>query len=157
MARTNQRATAAFTYVLIGDRELPPEQQTEFVLRPMTVDEHAAAHDGLVRTVYDKDGNRTIVQRTRQQGVAIALEHIVDVHNFPVDKPQPWPEERAKRRDFLSLMMPGDVQEVAAEVMRRADVGVEEKNSSRPERTYDSGADSLTRASMTASPVGSAG
>jgi hypothetical protein len=157
MARTNNRATSAFTYVLVSDRELPPEQQTEFVLRPLTVDEYAAAIDGIVRTVVDREGTRTVVNRTRQQGIALALDHIIDVHNFPVGSPQPWPDEREKRRDYLGMLMPADLHEVTEQLYQRAVVGDEEKNFSPPARTSASGGNSPGATSTTAPPAANAG
>jgi hypothetical protein len=157
MAKMKSRAAASFPYVLIGDRDLPPEQQTQFVLRPLTVDEHAAAHDGLVRTLVDKDGNRTIVNRTRQQAVSLALEHIVSIENFPVGAPQPWPDERERRRDYLGMLMPADLQELGGVLFHRAEVGDEEKNFSPPARTSASGDNSSAQTPTTAPPAGSAG
>jgi hypothetical protein len=130
MAKMKSRAAASFPYVLIGDRDLPPEQQTQFVLRTLTVDEHAAA---------------------------LALEHIVSIENFPVGAPQPWPDERERRRDYLGMLMPADLQELGGVLFHRAEVGDEEKNFSPPARTSASGDNSSAQAPTTAPPAGSAG
>jgi hypothetical protein len=150
MAKHIKRPAESFTYVLVGDRDLPADQQTEFLLRPMTVGEYAAAQDDIARTVVAVDGTRTVIQRGRQAGVAVALAHIVEVRNFPVGSAQPWPKDSVERERYLSQMLPEDVQEIAAATFRRSRLGDEEKNSSTPGLTSSSGANSAESSSTTA-------
>jgi hypothetical protein len=157
MAKNIKRSAGSFVYTLEADRAQPADQQTEFALRPMTVEEYAIAQDDIVRTIVAPDGTRSIINRTRQQGVAIALEHIVSVRNFPVGSPKDWPTDPAQRRAYLSEMVADDVQEIAGAVFCQARLGDEEKNSSLPERTSASGDNSLATASTTARAADSAG
>jgi hypothetical protein len=87
MATLVKRPAESWAFVLDGDRALPTEQQTRFTLRPMTINDRAAARDDLTRELVGPDGTRIIQRRTRQHSLMLALSHIVAIENFPVGAP----------------------------------------------------------------------
>jgi hypothetical protein len=152
MAKKNRCIAEAWTYVLLSDRELPPDEQTRFTLRPMTAPERDHVRDNLSWTQLHPDGAHTRVNRTRQSARAIALNHIVGVENFPVGSPQPWPKERDDQVRYLAMLDDGDVLELGNEVFDRSTMGADEepiKNSFTPERTSASGVSSPESISTT--------
>jgi hypothetical protein len=151
MAKSVKRPAESWTYMLASDRALPLEQQTRFTLRPMTIGERAAAWDDLVRELRNDDGTRTLLRRTRQQGVELAIRHIVSIENFPVGAAQPWPADAEQRARYLELLEDRDVSELADEIWKRSN-GVDDsaKNFLPPERTSDSGGASPAIQSSTA-------
>lgn len=120
-----QRATAApaeaFRYTPIADRELALEQQSHFTLRPLTLNERAAARDNMTR-VQVRDGERLIVQRSRQLAVDLTLAHLVSAENFPAGDPKPWPADGSltERRAYLELLGDDLVNELGNEVYDRS-------------------------------------
>ncbi|HEY4131671.1 MAG TPA: hypothetical protein VGM50_13715 [Gemmatimonadaceae bacterium] len=157
MANEIKRSAETWAYVLQGDRALPPEQQTRFTLRPMTVLERAAAQDDLIRSFTNETGQRVLIRRTRQQTVAIALEHITAIENFPVGAPALWPSDRTARIAYLERLVDTDVDEIGNEVWRRSlesfAAGTPAGNSLPPALTSGSGEPSAANTSTTVSPV----
>jgi hypothetical protein len=153
MAKKNRCIAESWTYVLLSDRTLPPDQQTRFTLRPMTAPERDQVRDNLSWTQLHIDGAHTRVNRTRQSARAIALNHIAGIDNFPVGAPQSWPKDRDAQARYLDMLEDGDVLEIGNEVFDRSTLGPDEgdiKNSSTPERTSASGASSQGDISTTA-------
>lgn len=139
MAKAVKRPAESWTFILPSDKDLPPAEQSRFVLRPMTVSERAAAQDDLVRTMFGPNGERFVLRRTHQQAYELALSHIVSVENFPADAPKQWPDARDEQRKYLEMLDDRDLLEIGNEVWRKSAVGGEEKNSSSPGRTPSSG------------------
>lgn len=152
MAKLVKRPAESWRYVLRGDRALPIEQQTVFTLAPLTMAERAQVHDDITRTQTQPDGTRITLGRTRQTGVELVLSHVVAIENFPVGAPEPWPTSAAARARYLERLQDDDVLELGNEIFERSDLGDEDvaKNSSRPEPTSGSGADSQIPDSTTA-------
>lgn len=155
MPKAFRRAAESWRYVLRRDRDLPLEQQSVFVLRPMTLTERAAAHDDMARVEHKPDGGRLVLARTRQQAVAIVLSHVVSTDRFPLDAPAPWPPDPAAQLAYLEQLEDADVDELGDEIWYHSTVDARSAlgNSSPPERTSTSGGDSAATISTTAQPA----
>lgn len=129
MATKIARPAESWPYVLKIDREAPSEQQSRFVLRPMTQGERAAMRDEIARVHREKDGARSVISRTNRVGVEIALAHIVSIENFPAGAPQPWPADAADREKYLEMLGDSWLQEIADEVWEKSTAGDDVKNS----------------------------
>lgn len=129
------RSAASWTFVPPSDRDLPPEQQTTFTLRPLTITERAHYHDNLTRTSANGDGGSVVLSRTRQVSVEIVLNQVIAIENFPVGAPEPWPKELDARITYLEKFDDDDLEAIADEIWLRSKLGVPEKNSSPPGRT----------------------
>lgn len=121
MAKSKRKAAEAWRYVLKEDRELPPEQQSTFVLRPMTMIEQAAYFDAYRSGGGDGD---TVWKGT----VQLAVDHIANVENFPTDAPKEWPKDRTGQMAYLDEIGVDACFEIGNEVFRRSYIGDEEKN-----------------------------
>lgn len=135
MAKRIKRLTESWLYIPRADRDLAPELQSAFRLRPMAQAERTVARDDVARTVIQEDGSQMIVGRERQVAVSICVNHIVDAQNFPAGAPDPWPVERSARLAYLESMDDELVREIGNEVFTRSTIGEPEKNSSPPEPT----------------------
>ena len=111
----------AWEYILKCDRELPPEQQSRFRLRPLTLAERAAARDNLART-HVHDGERTVVSRSRQVAIELTLSNLVSAENFPAGEAMPWPADGtlAEKRAYLELLGDAAVNELGNEIFDRS-------------------------------------
>jgi hypothetical protein len=148
-----ERLAESWTYIVVTDRALPPEDQTVFRLRPMSQAERLAAFDDASRTVVQLDGTQAVIGRERQVAHRICLTHIEEIRNFPASAAMPWPTNREARERYLELLDDDVIREVGNEIYDRSTAGVAEKNSSAPEPTSPSGADSAVTTSMTAPPA----
>lgn len=128
MAKKFKRPTQSWEYVLDRDRELAPEEQSRFLLRPLTVSERAAVHSGLVTLMEGPDGTRQTQSRLNIVGVNIAVQNIVSVENFPSDEPKAWPDSREERLKYLEQLSDDDVQELANEVFAKSTIDTALKN-----------------------------
>lgn len=153
MAKTIKRTAEAWTYVLVTDRALPIDQQTRFVLKPLTHVERATVRDSLSRLQIDAAGTKALLDRTRQEAFGLALSNIVAVENFPVGEARAWPAKKADREAFLDQLDDDDVLEIGNEIWERSKLGMDGapiKNSSRPAPTSGSGEPSAAAAAATA-------
>lgn len=128
MAKLIKRMVESWTYVPIADRALEAGEQTAFRLSPLSQAELFAVTDDLQRTIIEPDGTQVITSRERQTALRLCLSHIASVENFPVGAPQPWPEEREKRRVFLEQFDHELVRELGDEIYGKSRIGVAEKN-----------------------------
>lgn len=128
MPKKFKRSTESWEYVLERDREAPPEEQSRFMLRPLTVSERAAVHSNLVMLAEATDGTRQTQTRSHIVGVSIAVQNIVGVENFPSDQPTPWPATRDERLKYLEQLHDDDVQEIANEVFAKSTIDTALKN-----------------------------
>jgi hypothetical protein len=140
MAKAVKRAAESWRYVLTADRELPPEEQTTFSLRPLTQAERAWAQDNLARTHFRPDGAREAVQRTHQLARELCLTNIEGIENFPAGEPKAWPESREDRERYLEQLDDAAVTEVGNQIWERSQLEPAAKNSSTPGATSTSGA-----------------
>lgn len=129
MAKKRARLAEPWVYVLRRDRQLPPEEQSKFTLRPLTISERAVAGSGLVSLVAFADGTRETHRRETIVSLNLALQNIVAVENFPSDKPEMWPDGREARLRYLEQLDDEDVFELGNEIYVRSTVGEAEKNS----------------------------
>lgn len=142
-----RHAAQSWNYVLRDDRVLPLEQQSRFVLKPLSQAERAAARDAMNRTVETPTGVLS-ENRTWQVTHGLALTHIVSIENFPAGDPKPWPTRLSEREAYLEQLDDDAVLELGNEIWVRSTLSPEEepiaKNSSAPEPTSTSGASSPT-------------
>jgi hypothetical protein len=150
-ARVTYPAPAeTWSYVLRSDRELPLEQQSRFVLRPLTQAERLQGVDALVHTRTESGGAILQVGRSAQVARDFALSHIVSTQNFPSDGPRPWPADGSlsERSSYLEMLSDDHVSELGNEIWTRSSLAKSEeaalKNSSRPGVISDSGNPSTT-------------
>jgi hypothetical protein len=129
MAKAVKRTAESWHYVLKADRELPPEQQTTFTLRPLTQGERAWVSDNIARTHFKPDGSRESVGRTHQLTRDLCLTNIEAVENFPAGENRKWPEGREDRERFLEDLDDAALLEVGNEIWIRSSMGPAEKNS----------------------------
>jgi hypothetical protein len=121
--KASTRPPMSWRYVPLRDRGLPAEEQTAFILRPMTLPERAAAHDELARVQVAPDGTRTVQARTRQVAARLAREHVTAIENFPGGAPQPWPTTDDDRQKYLELLDDDVVLELGNEIYERSRFG----------------------------------
>lgn len=129
MAKRVTRPAESWSYVLQSDRGLPLEEQSRFVLSPLSQIERAAIRDEIARVSTASDGRKDIISRERRQGVEIVLDHLVSVENFPAGAPQKWPDKREERSAYLEQLDDDFVQELANEIWEKSTIGLEVKNS----------------------------
>lgn len=129
MAMKMKRPASSWTYVLSVDEDKPVEEQSRFLLRPLTVSERAAIRDDIARVHTAADGSQVTTTRTYGQGIEIVLEHVVSIENFPAGAPEPWPEAIAERRRYLEGLDDAWIQEIANEVWAKSTIANELKNS----------------------------
>lgn len=131
MAKKAWRSAESWTYVLLADRELPPEQQTRFTLSPLSQLERAAVRDEIARVQTLQDGTKSIISHSRRQGLEIAVRHIASIENFPGDTPEKekWPAGETERRKYLEMLGDDSVQEIGNEIWTKSELGDDLKNS----------------------------
>jgi hypothetical protein len=130
MATQRKRSAETWRHVLTRDLGLPPEEQTTFVLRPLTQVERAEARDNLARIHALPDGATATVTRTHRLSLDLVLSNTVAVENFRNDKGVvlPWPEERDARLVYLDGLEDEDVKEVGNEIWVHSTLGGDAKN-----------------------------
>lgn len=69
-----------FDFVPTCDRELPKEEQTVFVLKPLTMRDRRAIQGGLAQ---ESRGDRVIVHGVGDASLNTFLAGVVDIRNFP--------------------------------------------------------------------------
>lgn len=129
MAKKVARPAESWTYVLKDDRELRPEEQSHFVLRPLTQSERALSLDEVMRGFTSPDGVTTTVVYARRQAIETVITCLLSVENFPAGAPEPWPTSRADRLAYLNGLSVKWISELADEVFERSIVGDDLKNS----------------------------
>jgi hypothetical protein len=139
MAKAKKRSAESFAYVLEKDRELPPDQQTRFMLRPLTTGERHSLFERATERIEVPGGVR-VISHTLSIAREVCRDHIESIDRFPSDKPVPWPQKTKERDEYLDQFDDLDLVEIYNELFRRSWVGDEEKNSSTPGPTSSSGA-----------------
>lgn len=136
MADRVTRPPQAIEFVLPGDEGKPPHEQTTVVARPLTLRERMAALDDAT-VIRSEKGERVIVMRQWQRALAIALDCVTDIKNFPAGAAEPWPAaggERAKE-EYLAGMSEADVYHIGEQILERSSPPPTVGNSSRPAPT----------------------
>jgi hypothetical protein len=129
MASKITRPAQSWTYILDDDRDLPDAEQSRFTLRPLTQQERAVIRDEIGRIETGKDGTKSVISRSYRQGIEIVLDAIVSIENFPAGAPQPWPDDRQQRRQYIDMLSDHYVQELANEAWFKSVAGDDVKNS----------------------------
>ena len=127
MAKKQKRAAECWRYVLLRDRKLPPEEQTTWILRPLTQLERAEARDNMARVQTIPGGGTATITRTHRLSLDLAVSNIHSVENFPAGAPEPWPEDREARLAYLDALDDDDVKELGNEIWVRSAIGGETK------------------------------
>ena len=113
MARRSEAAVESWWYVLEDDRELPKEEQSRFLLRPLTVAERARIYDDII-------GDQS---RTYQGALDLMYTHVERIENFPAGAPEAWPATRKERERYLSTFPLTYMAEIGGEIIGRAGLG----------------------------------
>lgn len=135
MPKKKIRPVESWWYVLPSERENPPEQQSRFLLRPLSQADRMAVWDDLQRIRVERgDGPRgetTIQKRDFQSALELVVSHLERTENFPLGEPQPWDpawsEER--KRSYLEMLDDLDVYLIGNEIRDHAVVEPAAKNS----------------------------
>lgn len=152
MAKKKKRAAESWRYVLKADRGLPPEQQTVFILRPLTQAEQLDVKDNAARYYTPPQGGEVQVRRQHRLSLELCLTNILDVENFPAGgPPEKWPADPEARAAFLEGLDNDDVFEVGNEIYAQSLLGPAPKASSPPAPTLGSDGVSGESTSTTAS------
>lgn len=129
MATAQKRAAERWRYVLDVDKALPEEQQSGFILTPLSQLERAEARDNFARRVVARSGETTVSKRDSRMCVEFCATHIAEVENFPVGAPKPWPAMPEERYRYLEQLDDAWVQELGNEIWVRSELGDDIKNS----------------------------
>ena len=135
MAQKAIRDVENFTYVLRGDRQLPPAEQTTFRFRPLTQAERVRILDGMEVVLVDPaTRTRAIKPCGVQQAYEVVLLSLVGVENFPAGTAEPYPLDKGREAcaKYLEGLDDTHVFELGNYVIDRATLGPPEKNSSTP-------------------------
>jgi hypothetical protein len=128
MAKKRKRTVESWSYVLLRDRELKPEEQTTFILRPLTQLERAEVRDNMARIQVVPGGGTATITRTHRSSLDLALSHIDAIRNFPAGSPQDWPTDREARLAYLDQLEDEDVKEIGNEIWVHSNIGDDIKN-----------------------------
>jgi hypothetical protein len=126
MAKATKRVAGSWRYVLKEDASLPPEQQSVFVLNPLTGAERERVADEVSQRVLQADGTVRVISRMRSIARELCLTHIASVERFPSDAPDAWPEKTADREKYLEKLSDDQVFEIGNEIYERSALGKEE-------------------------------
>lgn len=116
MAKRVKRPAESWWYTLKADEQLPAEEQSRFLLRPLTGAERMRVFDDISDTTRAPDGTVTILQRGFRQARELVLSHVESIENFPAGEAQPWPAKASERERYLEMMDDLDVWEVGNEI-----------------------------------------
>ncbi len=135
MARRSNRPNEPFQYILPRDKKLPGEEQTVFVCRPLSQRERMRAMDNIEAVQVDGGtGEKQLRFRNFQQAYETVVMCLIDVKNFPVDAPKPFPAkgDREEREAYIAEIDDYDVYAIGDYIFDHSTIGSAEKNSSTP-------------------------
>lgn len=134
MAKAIRRSTEPFVYVLERDRNLPPNEQSRFTLKPLTTAERFELLDTVVTTIIHPDGRREIVDHTWRRAREQLKSHLVSVENFPAEDPRSWPSDGTDtdRERYLDRLEDSDILEIYNEIFRRSFKGEDDAPPAQP-------------------------
>jgi hypothetical protein len=116
MAKKQHLPAETWRYILDDDKKLDADQQSAWILRPLTQLERADARDNLKRVHTQTDGSRTAVARDHRLSIDLCLTNIVAVENFPAGAATKWPDDRDARIAYLADLDDAYVQELGNEI-----------------------------------------
>lgn len=132
MAEAARRPVEAWWYVLPSDQKLPVEQQSRFLLKPLTQAERMEVWDESDWVMIDgTTGDRTVRPRGFRQARELVLRNLVDVQNFPASKPEPFPKDasQAERVTYIDKLDDIDLFLIGDEIRKHSSLEKEVKNS----------------------------
>jgi hypothetical protein len=131
MPNARKPQVEAWWQVLESEKGKPEQEQSRFLLGPLTQAERMRVWDDSSWLTVDKDGNKAISARGFQQAHALLLSKLLEVRNFPLDGPKPWPTtgSRGEKESYLELLNDMDVFELGNAVRERSTLEQEAKNS----------------------------
>jgi hypothetical protein len=130
MPNATKRQVEAWWYVLRSERDKPKDEQSRFRCNPLTQAERMRVWDDHNWvTVNGQTGDRSITSRGLQQAHALCVTQIIEVENFPLEGPKPWPGSKAARETYLEMLDDMDVFEIGNAIREKATLEVEAKNS----------------------------
>lgn len=132
MPKATKRQTEAWWYVLMSERKNEKADQSRFLLKPLTQAERMRVWDDHNWvTVNPADGSSAVSSRGLQQAHALVLSNLVEVENFPLDGPKPWPAKgsRAEKETYLEMLDDMDVFEIGNAIREKSVLEPEVKNS----------------------------
>jgi hypothetical protein len=142
MARQFKPAPRAVAVRPRGDRKLPPEQQTVFILSPLIAgrDCRSSKTRSLARSL-DRDGWRTCCRASVRPDATSRSSTSSRSRTSPSAQPKPWPADRERARR-ISRSSTSTTSTRSGRRSSHSKLGAEEpaaKNSSTPEPTSSSG------------------
>lgn len=132
MPNATKRQVEAWWYVLLSERDKPKEQQSRFLLKPLTQSQRMRVWDDYNWVQVDKDGGRSINSRAFQQAESLMVEQLLETENFPLDGPKPWPNNGSSpeiKRQYLEMLDDMDVFEIGNAIREKSTLEPEIKNS----------------------------
>jgi hypothetical protein len=128
MAKKIKRRAESWRYVLVSDRDLPVDEQSTWILNPLTQAQRAEVQDNMVRVHNQPDGGQTFVSRPHRMTLDLCLTNIASVENFPAGAAVPWPSGRDERAAYLEGLDDAYVHELGNEIYAQAILGDDIKN-----------------------------
>lgn len=126
-----RRPTGTWRYMLHSDRELKPEDQSVFVLKPLTQFERMEVWDDLNWLETDSTGAQVVRPRANRQAYQLCLSNIASIENFPAGSPQKWPEngDVEGKKKYLELLDDLSILLIGTEIRQKSTLEEEVKNS----------------------------
>lgn len=116
---------ATFAYVLEDDRKLPPEEQTTFTLRGLTVAEEAKVADSMISSI---PGQEELSFRSGTHQLTVLRHGLRDWTNFMDGDGKAVAFEKARAHpsfvtdDCLDRMLPRHRQELVGIILERGSI-----------------------------------
>lgn len=131
MPKATKRQVEAWWYVLLSEQKSPREEQSRFLLQPLTQAERARVWDDFKWVAVAPDGSRAITSRAMQQAYSLVLTKLVETENFPTGEAKAWPADGTpeQKQKYLDLLDDMDVFEIGNAIREKSTLEEEVKNS----------------------------
>jgi hypothetical protein len=131
MPNATKRQVESWWYVLLSEREKPAQEQSKFLLKPLTQAERMRVWDDHNWVTVDKDRNSAVISRGLQQALSLCISQLAEVQNFPLDGPKPWPlgGSRMEKEKYLEMLDDMDILEIGNAIRDKSTLEPEVKNS----------------------------
>lgn len=128
--KATKRPSGSWRFIPPADQKLKKEEQTTFVLNPLTQGERMVVWDDLRWTEVLPDGTRNIRSRANQQAYDLCLSQIEAIENFPAGAPKPWPKNGSEeeKRAYLDQIDDVTILLVGSEIREHSSLEDELKN-----------------------------